>query len=132
MSSQRRPQFPDVDSWGMTHPGKVRPDNKDHFFLGPLARGVVVEETSIMEAQEGELIHRERLTSLGIVADGVGGSEGAGEAARRTVADLVFWVSIFFHVAEVREEEEPEVFAQLRHDTLSPSILRMSIFKFFK
>jgi protein phosphatase len=99
----------------MTHPGKVRPDNKDHFFLGSLARGVFAERTSIIDGDD-EMIHRERLASLAVVADGVGGSEGAGEAARQTVADLVFWVSNFFHDAELREEEEPEVFSHLLHD----------------
>ena len=56
MSDQARPQFSDVDAWGMTHPGKVRPDNQDHFFLGSLARGVRVEQTSITGG-EGEVLH---------------------------------------------------------------------------
>ena len=39
MSDQIRPQFSDVDTWGVTHRGKVRPENKDHFFLGSLPGG---------------------------------------------------------------------------------------------
>jgi serine/threonine protein phosphatase PrpC len=29
-----RPQDSNIDAWGFTHPGKVRPEKQDHFFLG--------------------------------------------------------------------------------------------------
>ena len=115
MSDDARPQFSDIDSWGTTHRGKVRPDNKDHFFLGPLIRGVRVEQASVTEG-EGELLHLKRLASLGVVADGVGGYSGGEEAARRAVEGLVSSVSTFFHEAEFREADEPEVFSGLLHD----------------
>ena len=70
-----RPQFSDIDAWGATHQGKVRPDNKDHFFQGSLIRGVRAEEASISEG-EGEFLHVERLASLAVVADGVGADPG--------------------------------------------------------
>ena len=56
MSDQARPQFSDIDAWGMTHRGKVRPDNHDHFFLGSLTRGVRLEQASVTEG-EGEMLH---------------------------------------------------------------------------
>lgn len=58
MSDHGRPQYPDIDAWGMTHRGKVRPDNQDHFFLGSLARGVKVEQASVTEAEEPEVFSR--------------------------------------------------------------------------
>lgn len=115
MSDQIRPQFGDVDTWGVTHKGKVRPDNQDHFFLGSLVRGVMVDQASVTEGG-GTLLHRERLASLGVVADGVGGSDGGEKAARRAVEELVSSVSTFFHEAEIREAEEPELFSRLLHD----------------
>jgi protein phosphatase len=110
-----RPQFSDIDSWGLTHQGKVRKQNQDHFFLGALARGITVDRTSI-DAEGRRVLHAERLASLGMVADGVGSTEGGGEAARIAVRDLVSSVSKFFHEAEHVESEDPEVFSRLLHD----------------
>lgn len=115
MSDIARPQFSDIDEWGVTHRGKVRPDNQDHFFLGALARGALAKENSI-GADRGELLHPQRLASLGVVADGVGGERGGEEAARRAVEGLVRSVSAFFHDAEIREEEDPDVFSRLLHE----------------
>jgi len=106
-----RPQFSDIDAWALTHVGKMRPDNQDHFFQGSLARGVKVERTSI----EGD-VELERLATLAIVADGVGGHTGGEEAARRAIQGLVGSVSHFFHEAIHRESEDPEVFSRLLHD----------------
>jgi len=115
MSDQVRPQYSQVDAWGLTHPGKVRPDNKDHFFQGNLTRGVLVEQASFTRG-EGATIHLERLASLAVVADGVGGDSGGEEAARRAVEGLVSAVSTFFHDADFREEGDPEVFSRLLHE----------------
>ena len=115
MSDHVRPQFSDVDAWGMTHQGHVRPDNQDHFLLGSLIRGVRAEQASVTEG-EGEILHLNRLATLAIVADGVGGSSGGEEAARRAVEGLVSSVSIFFQEAKFREATEPEVFSSLLHD----------------
>ena len=110
-----RPDFSDIDAWGLTHVGKVRAENHDHFFLGSLARGVTVDATSI--AEEGRrVLHAERLATLAMVADGVGSRSGGGEAARIAVRDLVSSVSRFFHQAELTEAEHPEVFSHLLQD----------------
>jgi protein phosphatase len=58
----------------------------------------------------------ERLASLGVVADGLGGHEGGEEAARRAVEDLIKSVSTFFHDAGLKEAEDPEVFSRLLQD----------------
>jgi protein phosphatase len=51
-----------------------------------------------------------------VVADGVGGTSGGEEAARRAVTDLVASVSTFFEEAEFQEKEDPEVFSRLLHE----------------
>ncbi len=110
-----RPQFSQIDAWGLTHPGNVREDNQDHYFLGSLIRGVEVIGSSI--GPEGPGIgYRDRLASLAIVADGVGSTGGGEEAARRAVRDLLASVSKFFHEAEFKEATEPEVFSRLLHE----------------
>lgn len=110
-----RPTFDQIDAWGLTHPGKVRTENQDHFFVGAIARGLTVEATSVTEG-ERRFVHPDRLASLGIVADGVGSSAGGGEAARLAVTDLLASVSRFFHDADRAENEDPDVFSRLLHD----------------
>jgi len=51
-----------------------------------------------------------------VVADGVGSTGGGEEAARRAVEGLVTSVGQFFHEAEFRESEDPEVFSRLLHE----------------
>jgi len=115
MSDVVRPQFSNIDLWGLTHVGKVREENQDHYFMGSLARGVAVDGTSI-DIEGRRVLHVDRLASLGIVADGVGGYGGGEEAAQRAVRDLVSSVSQFFHDAEYRESEDPDIFSRLLHD----------------
>jgi serine/threonine protein phosphatase PrpC len=110
-----RPQFSEIDSWGATHVGWVRKENQDHFFLGPLVRGVKAERSSFVREGQG-YIHVERLASLAVVADGVGGVSGGEEAARRAVDDLVASLAKFFFDADYRESEDPEVFTRLLHE----------------
>ena len=112
MNTLDRPQFDEIDAWGLTHPGKVRSENEDHFFVGALARGVTVKATSVAD-EDREVIASERLASLGIVADGVGSASGGGEAARLAVRALLGAVSSSFHQADVAEAEDPEVFSRL-------------------
>ena len=115
MGAITRPQFEHIDQWALTHPGKVRSENQDHFFLGALGRGVQVARTSIDEAGR-RILHAERLATLWLVADGVGGRAGGEEAARVAVLELVSSVSKSFHDADYAEADDPEVFSRLLHD----------------
>lgn len=110
-----RPQFADVDAWGLTHIGKVRQVNQDHYFVGSLTRGVTLERSSLGENVK-EIAPRARLASLAVVADGVGSSQGGGEAARVAVQALVHEVSRSFHDAQHQEADDPEVFSRLLQD----------------
>jgi serine/threonine protein phosphatase PrpC len=110
-----RPQFGQIDAWGLTHPGLVRPENQDHFFVGALARGITVDATSVTDSDR-RILHAERLASLGMVADGVGSTEGGGEAAQLAVTSLLASVSAFFHDADRAESDDPDVFSRLLND----------------
>ncbi len=107
-----KPQFDDIDVWGVSHIGSVRETNQDHYFAGSLSRGVVVDRTSL----GAELEQVERLASLGIVADGVGNSIGGERAARIAVEALVREVSRSFHGAQYAEATDPDVFSRLLQD----------------
>ena len=88
----RKPREDEIDAYGVTHPGKVRKDNQDHFLLCSLRKQLVVRLSSIPEA-EGLLGSTERLASLAMVADGVGGAARGETASRVALAAVTQYVS---------------------------------------
>ncbi len=107
-----RPSHKDIDSWGVTHRGKVRKENQDHYFLGSLSRGVVVDRTSL-PIEGSRVVEPERLATFTMVADGVGSSGGGEEASRLAIQALVKQVAKSFHEAYATEAAEPDVFDRL-------------------
>ena len=83
----RKPREDEIDAYGVTHTGKVRKDNQDHFLLCSLRKQLVVRLSSIPDA-DGLLGETERLASLAMVADGVGGA-ARGETASRVALAAV-------------------------------------------
>jgi serine/threonine protein phosphatase PrpC len=84
---ERKPREEEIDAHGVTHPGKVRKDNQDHFLLCSLRKQLVVRLSSIPEA-DGLKNESERLAALAMVADGVGGA-ARGETASRMALQAV-------------------------------------------
>jgi protein phosphatase len=81
----RKPRDDEIDVFGLTHPGKVRKINNDHFLLASIHKRLAVHGTSLPSLQNvpaGE----ERVAFLAMVADGVGGSE-RGEVASRVALE---------------------------------------------
>ena len=79
-----RPEFTSqvvVDAAGLSHVGRVRTNNEDHFLISRLGRFMEVEHTNIPEDMQPERF--EECFYGMIVADGVGGG-AAGEVASRT------------------------------------------------
>ena len=83
----RKPRDDEIDSCGLTHPGRVRSDNQDHFLLCALRKQLVVQHTSLAAANE-LLEGSERVALLMMVADGVGGGN-KGEVASRSALEAV-------------------------------------------
>jgi PPM family protein phosphatase len=83
----RKPREDEIDAHGVTHPGKVRKDNQDHFVLCSLRKQLVLRLSSIPDAA-GLMAESERLASLAMVADGVGGA-ARGETASRVALQAV-------------------------------------------
>ena len=80
-TTDRKPRDDEIDVFGLTHQGKVRKTNNDHFLLASLHKRMDVVLTSIPGLAD-ESKQPERLAFLAMVADGVGGSEGGEEASR--------------------------------------------------
>src|ERR1051325_3569670 len=76
-----KPRDEDLDFFGLTHQGKVRKDNQDHFLISTLHKTIRVHSTSLPNPELLEL-PSQRLASFSMVADGVGGPAGGGGGGR--------------------------------------------------
>ena len=83
----RKPRDDEIDVYGLTHPGKVRSDNQDHFLICALRKQMVVQQTSLPVAEQ-LMSESQRLALLMMVADGVGGGN-KGEVASRSALEAV-------------------------------------------
>jgi protein phosphatase len=104
----RKPREDEIDAHGVTHAGHVRKDNQDHFLLCSLRRQLVVRLSSIPEA-EGLMTETERLASLAMVADGVGGAargETASRIALQAVTRYVTRVMRCYYGSATEDEED--------------------------
>jgi len=83
----RKPNDDEIDVYGLTHQGLVRPSNQDHFLIGSLRQRLQVKQSSLPDI--GELpVNEDRLASMMMVADGVGGGK-KGEAASQLALEEV-------------------------------------------
>jgi serine/threonine protein phosphatase PrpC len=109
----RKPREDEIDAHGVTHPGKVRQDNQDHFILCYLRKQLVVRLSSIPEADE-LMAESERLASLAMVADGVGGSVRGETASRVALQGVTRYVTRAMRCYYGAAEDDD----QALHDTL--------------
>lgn len=109
-----RPRDDELDLFGLTHPGRLRRENQDHFLLCTVHPQVVVHGTSLPEPNRLPL-RGERLATILLVADGVGGSAAGGDASQLAVETITRYASSTlrcYHAAGSAAEEE--FFAALR------------------
>ena len=87
-----RPSDRELDLFGLTHRGTVRRDNQDSFLLATVHPQVVVHGTNLPDAERLH-VRGERLATILLVADGVGGSVSGIEASRLATETVTRYVS---------------------------------------
>lgn len=91
-TNARKPHDDEIDLFGVTHAGKVRTTNEDHFLVGSLFKRLAVWATSLPD--DAHLVaSNERLGSLAMVADGVGGEAAGEEASRVALEEITQYVT---------------------------------------
>src|SRR5512142_3118473 len=87
-----KPRDDELDLFGLTHPGKVRQENQDHFLLATVHPQVVIHGTSLPVPEELPL-RGQRLATLMLVADGVGGTSAGADASRLATETIMKYVT---------------------------------------
>jgi len=103
-----RPRDDELDLFGLTHPGRVRQENQDHFLLCTVHPQVIIHGTSL-PATDGLALRGERLATIMLVADGVGGSAAGSRASRIATEAVTQYVATAlrcYHTAGSPNENE--------------------------
>jgi protein phosphatase len=108
-ATERKPRDDEIDVFGLTHTGKVRKDNQDHFLICSLRRGVAVHLTSLPTTTQWS--GAERLAFLAMVADGVGGSTMGEEASRLAIAAITEYVTESMQTYYTTDSSDDSAFA---------------------
>jgi protein phosphatase len=87
-----KPRNDELDVFGLTHVGKVRPANEDHFLMGSLHQSLKVLSTSLSDPERLPL-DGERLAFLAMIADGVGGGRKGEEASRLALEEITAYIA---------------------------------------
>lgn len=77
----RKPRDDELDRFGLSHQGLLRKENQDHFLMASFHKRVHVQFSNVRDIHERMPSEEQRLAYLAMVADGVGGGQGGGEAS---------------------------------------------------
>lgn len=103
-----RPSDEELDLFGVTHRGKVRAENQDHFLICTVHPQVVIHGTSL-PLPEALPLRGTRLATILLVADGVGGAALGSDAARLAAEAITRYVSSTlrcYHTAGTASDDE--------------------------
>src|SRR6185369_16894630 len=107
-SDAPRPRDNELDLFGVTHPGRVRRENQDHFLLCTIHPQVVVHGTSLPHADRLPL-RGQRMATIMLVADGVGGATAGADASRIATESITRYASSTlrcYHIAGRSNDDE--------------------------
>lgn len=119
IDAARKPLDDEVDVFGLTHPGKVRPVNQDHFLICSLSKRMEVHLTSLPDVSDLTQVG-ERLAFIAVVADGVGSGAGGEEASRLAIQEVAHYVTTSmqcYYTADPTQEQ----FEEALHDAAMQS-----------
>lgn len=108
LSTGNQPLDSDLDVFGLTHIGKVRKTNQDHFLICSLRKQMQVHYTSLPNVDQLP-VKGERLAYLAMVADGVGSGWGGEDASRTALEEIAQYVSQSlrcYYAADTNDEQE--------------------------
>jgi protein phosphatase len=88
----RKPRDDEIDAYGLTHKGLVRPSNQDHFLIGSLRQRLDIRQSSLPDFSALP-VAEDRLAFLMMVADGVGGAQKGESASRVAVEELSQYIT---------------------------------------
>lgn len=103
-SGRARPVTADVDCFGLTHQGKVRQKNDDHFLIASLHKLMRVHLTSLPNPDAMPLVSESR-GFLFMVADGVGGRPHGDLASGTALRYIAQYVT---HLMDLYNRLDPE------------------------
>lgn len=109
VNALRKPHDDEVDVYGLTHPGKVRQANQDHFLICSVRKQVQIHRTSLPDVDRLPLAG-ERLAFLAVVADGVGGGAKGETASRLALERVTEYVTLTMRAYHERDQHDDQPF----------------------
>ena len=110
VTADRKPRDDEIDVHGISHCGKVRKNNEDHYLLATVHRRMNVVSTNLAELDRLPLPDQ-RLAIMALVADGVGGAAGGERASAIALETATRYVvssmDCFDHVAAAEGRMPP-------------------------
>src|SRR5512147_977112 len=92
METETLPRVTRIDAFGLSHTGKVRSANEDHFAIMTLQKSVQLRATNLQDATLLDRLRKPEVHLL-IVADGVGGAVGGKIASGVAVRAIVEYLA---------------------------------------
>ena len=109
-----KPLLKELDVFGLTHPGKVRATNADHFLVASFHRAIQVHATSLPEGSL-PLYSPDSRGFVMLVADGVGSMSHAKEGSAKLADAIAAYLVGMSEVSlQANPERESEVLERLR------------------
>lgn len=110
----RKPSDEEIDVYGLTHVGRVRDSNQDHFLICSLRKQAVIHYTSLPDVEPlADLADRAAFVAM--VADGAGGDVGGEHASRLAVEAVTRYVTLSMR-CYYESDADDTAFGQSLHD----------------